>query len=241
MEAAMGFGRRRVVRLAVCGGFAWMLAACAAGPKEGALRFAPPATGPERAALADAVLRDVEIKDREILNVMREEGRFLNLLVRAAGARRVLEIGTSNGYAALWIALALEETGGSLTTIEINPDRVRRAKENLRRSGLDDRVTCLEGDAHQVARTLDGLFDFIYLDADKNGQLDYFNVLFPKLLPGGILICHNAIEYRQFMEDYLDVVRKHPDLETVIVSATMKDGFAVSCRRRRAAGAGSRP
>lgn len=140
-----------------------LLAACAAGPDRGA---APPGD-PARASQAEAVLRDLEVRDREILNIVRDEGRFLRLLVETAGARRVLEIGTSNGYAALWIALALRETGGTLTTIDINPDRVRQAKANLRRAGLDARVACLTGDAHDVARTLEGPFDFIYLEIGR--------------------------------------------------------------------------
>jgi predicted O-methyltransferase YrrM len=214
---------RRVPWRAACL-LAWpLLAACAAGPV--------PAPRAERAALADAVLRELEVKDKDILNVVREEGRFLNLLVRMTGATRVLEIGSSNGYASIWMALALEETGGRLTAVDIDPDRVKRARESLRRCGLDARVTCIEGDAHEVVRTLAGPFDFILLDADKRGQMDYFNVLFPKLLPGGILLCHNAVAYRDRMEDYLEAVMRHPELDTVLMGATLKDAFAVSRRK----------
>jgi predicted O-methyltransferase YrrM len=203
-----------------------LLAGCAAGAKDGGASGSAAA----RRDRADAVLRELEVKDKEILNVVRDEGRFLHQLVRIAGARRVLEIGSSNGYASIWIALALEETGGSLTAIDIDPERVRMAKANLRRCGLDGRVTCILADAHEIAPTLEGPFDFIYLDADKNGQLDYFNVLFPKLVPGGVLICHNAVELADQMEDYLEAVRSHPELETQIVRVIPKDGFAVSVR-----------
>lgn len=163
----------------------------------------------------------------------RKDGEFLNLLVKATQAKNVLEIGTSNGYSAIWICLGLEETGGKMTTIDIDPQRVKEAKENLRKAGLAHRVTLLEGDAHKVVETLPGPFDFIFLDADKGNEMDYFNKLFPKLQPGGVIVVHNAIRFQNQMKPYLDHVRQHPQLNTVILSLTMDDGLAVSYKKRK--------
>jgi len=187
----------------------------------------------EREAFLEKFLPELEAKRSIYHNVPRKDGEFLNLLVKLTSAKNVLEVGTSNGYSAIWIALGLEETGGKLTTIEIDPQRVKEAKENLGQVGLADRVTFLEGDAHQVCRTLEGPFDLIFLDADKGNEMDYFNTLFPKLQPGGVLLVHNAIRFKDAMREYLDTVSKHPQLDTVILSLTMEDGFAVSYKKRK--------
>jgi predicted O-methyltransferase YrrM len=185
----------------------------------------------ERDAALEAFLAELELKAGKKLNAPREDARYLNLLVKTIGAKRALEVGTSNGYSAIWIALGLEETGGTLTTIDIDPDRVKEAKANLARAGVADRVTCLEGDAHAVVRTLEGPFDFIFLDADKGNEMDYFNALFPKLRPGGVILVHNAIRMKDMMREYLEAVAKHPELDTVVLSLTMDDGFCVSRRK----------
>jgi len=180
-------------------------------------------------------MEEMETKGRQMLSVPRKDGQFLNLLIKAARAKNVLEVGTSQGYSAIWISLGLEETGGKMTTIDIAPDKVKLAKVNIARTGLSHRVTFHEGDAHQVVSTLEGPFDFVFLDADKEGQPDYFKKLYPnKLAPGGIIAVHNAIRMREAMKDYLDMIAKHPDFDSVVLSLTMEDGFSVSYRKRKA-------
>lgn len=187
----------------------------------------------ERERTIEPLLRELEATRHQFANVPREDGRFLNLLVKATGAKRVLEVGTSNGYSALWICLALEETGGHLTTIEILPERVKMAQENLKRAGLVHRVAFLQGDAHQIVPTLKGPFDFVFLDADKGRERDYFGYLYPDKLPkGSLLVIHNAIRFRDAMRPFLDFIRQHPEFDSLIVSVTMDDGFSVSYRRR---------
>jgi predicted O-methyltransferase YrrM len=187
----------------------------------------------DRVAL-DKLMTEMEAKGRRFLSVPRKDGQFLHLMVKATRARNVLEVGTSHGYSAIWIALGLEETGGHLTTIEIEPERVKLAKDHLAQAGLAQRVTFKEGDAHQIVPTLEGPFDFVFLDADKEGQVDYFNKLFPKkLLPGALLVVHNAIRSRNSMKDFLDLVSQHPEFDSIILSLTMEDGFSVSYRKRK--------
>jgi caffeoyl-CoA O-methyltransferase len=182
----------------------------------------------------DNILKELEPQGKAYLTVPRKDGQFLNLLVKLARAQNVLEIGTSIGTAAIWLSLGLEETGGKLTTLEILEDRVQKAKANVAKAGLAHRVAFKQGDAHQIVPTLEGPFDMIFLNADKEGQVDYFNKLYPKkLTPGGLLFCHNAIRSREKLQEYLDLVSKHPDFDTVIVSATMNDGFALSYRHKK--------
>jgi predicted O-methyltransferase YrrM len=188
---------------------------------------------PDKEALKK-LLGEMEAKGREFLSVPKKDGQFLNLLIKATRAQSVLEVGTSHGYSALWISLGLEETGGKLTTIEIVPERVALAKAHVTKAGLSHRVTFREGDAHQIVPTLDGPFDFVFLDADKEGQMDYFNKLYPKKLsPGGIIAVHNAIRMRNDMKEYLDTMAQHPDFDSVVLSLTMDDGFSLSYRKRK--------
>ena len=180
------------------------------------------------------LLNELEATQARYYNVPRADGEFLQLLVKVARAKRVLEIGTANGYSVIWLALALEETDGQLTTIEIQPDLVRMAKANLKRAGLDRRVEFLDGDAHQVVATVKGPFDLVFIDAELGGKMDYFRKIHRDKLPrGGLLVCHNAIKYKSAMQDYLDFIRQHEEFDTVILSLTMDDGFVVSYRRRR--------
>ena len=193
--------------------------------------------GPEPTRRDPAQLRrlldEMEAKGYRYWSVPRKDGEFLHLLVKATRSRNVLELGTSHGFSAIWIGLGLEETRGRLTTIEIDRERYELARAHVREAGLSQRVDLIRGDAHAEVTKLDGPFDFVFIDADKEGQVDYFNKLYPKKLsPGGILAVHNAIRQADSMKDYLKMIRKHPDFDTVIVSATMDDGFCLSYRHR---------
>lgn len=188
---------------------------------------------PQNQEALNKLLAEMDAVGRKMLSVPKKDGQFLNLLIKAARAKSVLEVGTSQGYSAIWISLGLEETGGKMTTIDIAPEKVQLAKTNVAHANLSHRVTFKEGDAHQIVPTLEGPFDFVFLDADKEGQLDYFHKLYPKkLLPGGIIAVHNAIRAREPMKNYLEMISQHPDFDSVILSLTMEDGFSVSYRKR---------
>ncbi len=179
------------------------------------------------------LLDGMDAQGYQYWSVPRKDGEFLHFLVKATHARNVLELGTSQGFSAIWMGLALEETGGRLTTVEISKERYDMARKNVGEAGLSPRVTLIRGDAHEEIARLEGPFDFVFMDADKEGQVDYFNKVSPKkLIPGGILAVHNAIRQASAMKDYLDMIRKHPDFDTVILSLTMDDGFCLSYRHR---------
>jgi caffeoyl-CoA O-methyltransferase len=200
---------------------------------ETGVQAAPVSVSPETRALREAILADLDAKRQETrLHMLPEDGQFVNLIVQLINAQQVLEIGTFHGYSSLWIAMGLEQTGGKLTTIEIDPERVKIALANLTKAGVANRVECLEGDAHQVAKTVSGPFDVALIDADKDRVDDYFQTLFPKLKPGGVILVNHVIAFKDLMQNYLDLVQKHPDLITSTVSPSMKDAFSLSFKKR---------
>jgi len=179
-------------------------------------------------AARDKLLPDMEANQG--IAVPRVDGDFLYLQVHATNAKNVLEVGTYRGYSGIRMGLGLEQTGGRLTTIDIDPTRVREAKGNFEKAGLSDRITALEGDAHKVVKAVEGPFDLVFLDAEKGNEIDYFNSIFPKLRPGGFILLHNAIQSKRVMQPYLDMVAKHPEIIHVVLSLSMQDGFSVSYR-----------
>ncbi|UCC98458.1 MAG: O-methyltransferase [Phycisphaerales bacterium] len=167
-----------------------------------------------------------------ILSVPPEDGRLLRLLAEAAGAKHVVEIGTSNGYASIWFCLALRTTGGRLTTYEIDPDRASLARENFKRAGVDTLVTLIEGNAHETVQKLRGPIDIVFIDADKDGYLDYLNKLLPLVRPGGLILAHNTTDVASQMEDYLEAVTTNAELETIFLHKR-GSGIGVTLKKRR--------
>jgi len=174
------------------------------------------ATDAETKALA--VLDDMFKNQRQgMQNVPTDDGRLLRVLAETAGAKHVVEIGTSNGYSAIWFCLALRTTGGKLTTFEIDPKRADMARANFKRAGVDDLVTLVLGDAHEKVAQVKGPIDILFLDADKDGYLDYLNKLLPQVRPGGLVIAHNT-NPRQLDPKYFKAITTNPKLETIFVN-----------------------
>ena len=181
------------------------------------------------------ILDEMESKIDRYWSTPRKDAEFLHLMVKATRAVHVLEVGTSQGYSAIWMGLALEETRGRLTTIEIDTGRHSVARKNVQDAGLAGRITLIRGDAHREITALKGPFDFVFLDADKEGQMDYFKKLYPKkLAAGGMIAVHNAISEAGDMKDYTETISRLPDFDTVIISTTMGDGISLSYRHRAA-------
>jgi predicted O-methyltransferase YrrM len=194
--------------------------------------LAAPAVIAEEATDLDAFLQELEEYGRThgMMNVPADHGRFLWMLTEATHAKRVLEIGTSNGYSGLWIARGLRNTGGELITIEYNQKRGNEAKDNFKKTGFDDIITLHLDDAFKVIPTLEGQFDIIFCDAGKSDYKEFFELTFPKLKPGCLFLGHNAVRMAQGMEDFLETVQNHPQLITNIVQIG-GDGFSVSYKK----------
>ena len=167
-----------------------------------------------------------------MLSVPPEDGRVLRLLAEATGARHVVEIGTSNGYASIWFCLALRTTGGRLTTYEIDARRASLARENFKRAGVDNLVTLVEGDAHEKVTTLKEPIDIVFIDADKDGYLDYLNKLLPLVRPGGLILAHNTTDVASQMQDYLEAITTSPQLETIFLHE-QTTGIGVTLKKRQ--------
>ncbi len=197
------------------------------------------AHGPDRVTFASQEERILDVLEQmrqgpysEILSVPPEDGRVLRLLTEAAGAKHVVELGTSNGYAAIWLCLALRTTGGRLTTHEIDPKRASLARENFKRAGVDKLVTLVEGDAHEKVKKLKGPIDIIFIDADKTGYLDYLNKLLPLVRGGGLILAHDTTDSASRMRDYLKAVTTDPALETIFLHE-QGPGIGVTLKKRK--------
>jgi caffeoyl-CoA O-methyltransferase len=167
-----------------------------------------------------------------MLSVPPEDGRVLRLLTEATGARHVVEIGTSNGCASIWFCLALQTIGGKLTTFEIDAQRASLARENFKRAGVDKLVTLIEGDAHEKVTMLKEPIDIVFIDADKDGYLDYLNKLLPLVRPGGLILAHNTTDAGSQMQDYLEAITTNPELETVFLHK-QTTGIGVTLKKRK--------
>jgi predicted O-methyltransferase YrrM len=148
---------------------------------------------------------------RTHLSVPVADGRALRVLLEAAGAKRVVEIGTSTGYSALWICLALRKTGGRLITFEVDPARAAIARGHFKKAGVEGVVRLREGDAHEELGALKGPIDAAFIDAEKTGYLDYLRQLLPKVKAGGLILAHNI----DMAPDYVKAVTHSRVLETI--------------------------
>jgi caffeoyl-CoA O-methyltransferase len=203
--------------------------------------LAAPAVGQDEAARMDPrlaevnpILVDLEATAGDFLNAPRTHAAFLRTLIEMRGATRALEVGTSNGYSALWMGLGLERTGGTLTTVEIVEERSQMAAANAKKAGLSDVIGCVTGDALQVLPTLEGPFDFVFIDALKEDYWRYFELIRPKLAKGAVVVAHNAISAREAMSRYLEIVQGDENLLTTIVAIEPRDGMAITYVREGA-------
>lgn len=140
--------------------------------------------------------------------VMPTVGNFLNLLVHMTKAQSILEIGTAIGYSTIWLARAAERTGGHVTTIDLNKDRLGRSIKYFERAGLQERITTLEGDARKILPTLDSKFDFVFIDAAKGEYLEYLSHIYPLIAPEGLLVVDNVL-FRGWVVPGSDFVPKY--------------------------------
>jgi predicted O-methyltransferase YrrM len=196
----------------------------------------------ERYWLEDDLLRAVraDITERgPQIQVSAEAGRLLALLVRAAGATRVLEVGTLFGYSGIWMARELPEDG-HLDTIEIEQLHADAAEHWFERAGLAERVTVHRGAGADVLATLPGPYDVAFIDADKAGYPVYARMALERLRPGGIVIADNAIRRGRIVEAGLsaddDGIRALHDLlagdaNLVATTVPVGDGLALAVKR----------
>lgn len=174
----------------------------------------------------DALLAELERTADAYWNISRDNARFLSILIQSLGAKRVLEVGSSNGYSTLWFARAVAANGGQVVTLEFDPGRASLARENYRRAGLEDVITLVEGDARKNIPVQDGPFDFVFLDAEKPEYAEYLRLALPLVRVGGLIVGDDTTSLRDQMTEYVDLAFSHPDLESVDVP--IDDGIILS-------------
>jgi predicted O-methyltransferase YrrM len=150
-------------------------------------------------------------------NIPMSDGKILYDLIIEGNYKSALEIGTSTGLSGIYIAWALSKTGGKLITIEIDESRHKTALQNFEKAGLADYIDARLADAHSLVKKLEGPFDFVFSDADKNWYVNYFKDVDPKLKVGGCFTAHNISERRSgYQAEYLKYVRSLDNYESTL-------------------------
>lgn len=166
---------------------------------------------------------------RRMLNITRDTGEFLAVLVLATAARRVLEIGTSNGYSTLWLAGAARRIGGSVTTVECADHKIAHASANFARSGLLPAIELLHDDAGRVLkRTGQDAYDLIFLDSERDEYRGWWPDLRRALRPGGLLVVDNATSHASELVPFIALVTADPGFVTSLVP--VGKGEFLACR-----------
>jgi len=166
------------------------------------------------------------------MNISEADGRVLYDLIIKNNYTKALEIGTSTGHSAIWIAWALSKTGGKLITIEIDERRYRQALRNFEAAGLSPWIEAILGDAHEVVPKLPGPFDFVFCDADKEWYKNYLIAVLPKLVVGGCFTAHNVSGTRMWgIREFLDYLYSLPYMETTIDRSSWS-GISISYKRQ---------
>jgi predicted O-methyltransferase YrrM len=189
-----------------------------------------------------AVLRNVEAfgqsndaletdRARRMLNLERNTAELIQILVLSSSRKRVLEIGTSNGYSAIWLGATLRAIPGaqSLTTIERDPQKVEQARANIADAGLNDTVTVHEGSATEIVAALPGPFDCVFFDADRVSAPEQLRLLLSKLERDVLLLADNILSHPGEVAGYLQEFEHLPEFVTTTV--TVGKGLHIACRR----------
>jgi predicted O-methyltransferase YrrM len=176
----------------------------------------------------------------EMLAITPDTGMFFKIILNAMHAKRILEIGTSVGYSTLWFADAIIQNGvtraedsNPIITIDINHSKIEKATNNFHDAEVNSIIKVVEGSAMSILQEMsnnshretdikktDGLFDFVFFDADKENLRDYFDLVIPMLRVGGVVATDNMLypeEYRPLMLNYASYVRSKPYIESIMV------------------------
>jgi predicted O-methyltransferase YrrM len=164
---------------------------------------------------------DERLADRleRFRNVEPETAELLGVLVRAMGAERVLEIGTSNGYSTIWLADAAEAVGGSVVSLEIEAERTAAALDNLTQAGVNAFVELRTQDAAEALAAFDeGAFDLVFLDAERREYASYWPDLVRVLRPRGLLVVDNTLSHAKELVEFSELVYSDESVTSTLVT-----------------------
>lgn len=166
---------------------------------------------------------DVPSEDR-MLAITKETGELLNMILRLKNAKNMLEVGMSTGYSTIWCAEAISEQSGQIITIEKNPSKIKRANTNFQDAGVSKHIIIKKGIALEILTELNSeqkyqnYFDFVLIDADKENVIKYFELIFPMVSVGGVIVTDNMLypeKYREEMKKFSEHLKENPDLKTI--------------------------
>ena len=166
---------------------------------------------------------NIPSEDR-MLAITKETGELLKMILRLKNAKNMLEVGMSTGYSTIWCAEAIYEQSGKIITIEKKQNKIKRAKENFQKAGVMDIITIKNGLAIQILTELNlqqkyrNFFDFVLIDADKESVIEYFDLIFPMVSVGGVIVTDNMLypeKFRKDMKKFSDYLKKNPKLRTI--------------------------
>ena len=168
------------------------------------------------------------------MNIPPADGKLLYDLIIKNNYKHAVEIGTSTGHSAIWIAWALSKTGGKLITIEINETRYKKALENFKETGLEKYIDARLADAHKLVPDLKGPIDFVFCDADKDWYKNYFKDIDHELVVGGCFAAHNITMDNTSggIREFLEYVESLPNYETTIENE-VSSGISISTKTSR--------
>jgi predicted O-methyltransferase YrrM len=146
-----------------------------------------------------------------------ESGQLLYVLALAKGAKSIVEVGTSHGYSTLWLASAAKVNGGKVVACDMNVERLAAARANFAEAGLADVIEILEGDARETLRGRSEPVDLLLIVTDKSYYETFFDIVYPRLVKGGLVVADNIVSHQEALEDYISYVENHPNLESAKV------------------------
>lgn len=166
---------------------------------------------------------NVHLEDR-MLAITKETGELLNMILYLKNAKNMLEIGMSVGYSTIWCAEVISKKSGKIITVEQNPNKIKRAKENFQKAGITDSIIIKEGIAIDILQELNSqdqyknFFDCVLIDADKENVIEYFDLILPMVSTRGVIITDNMLypeKYREDMQKFSEHIKKNLKLQTI--------------------------
>ena len=165
------------------------------------------------------LLKELEKTQKQFWNIAHETANFISIFIKKTKPVNIPEIGTSNGYSAIWIADALKfnNNGGHLTTIEYFEERQTAAKHYFEQTGLSNFITPLQGAALDIIPTLDFSPDLVFIDANKAQYIEYFNLLKDKMRTGGVILADNVLSHAEKVKPFVDAINSDENWQAEIL------------------------
>ncbi len=167
----------------------------------------------------EVVLKKLEETQHDFWNISRSTANFLNMLIKMVNAKNVVEVGTSNGYSGIWLAKALKETGGHLTTIEYYEKRIVLAQANFKSCGVADIIDIKQGSAIDILEEIpeSEIIDFAFIDANKAQYIDYFRIIDRHMKSGAIITADNITSHAEKVKSFVDAIQGNKNYQVEIL------------------------